>query len=47
MKKDHIMRKDHKEAKMYNKKEKKEEGKLHFAHYGLKNGTLPTCGPIC
>ena len=55
MKKDHFMRKDHKVAKIYKEKEKKRKkrrrrknkGNYTLPICGLKNGTLPTCGPIC
>ena len=47
MKKNHFMRKDHKEAETYKEKEKKKKGNYTLPTCSLKNGTLPTYGPIC
>ena len=47
MKKNHFMRKDHKEAETYKEKEKKKKGNYTMPTCSLKNGTLPTYGPIC
>ena len=48
MKKNHFMRKDHKEAETYKEKEKKKKkGNYTLSTCSLKNGTLPTYGPIC